>query len=255
MSFLWFPLQKVPQAESFSELCTDGAAQMGTLSSDRCSNAEAERAALTATVSTAAPFALNRDAARRQAVTQAASSAGGIAAAAAQQSDGSQVEAMAAAGDEMQPVLPDQPVQSQQPHRGPQQRAEQGAAESQPGGEPAGQVPLEVADSQEVVPVSAFGQLSAGATQTDTAPAATETVPALTSAASAAFAEPVDTNGAKWDSEAAMEAAQPAVTQSATTPLMLGSREARQQNLATASSGAGGAAVGGQSRRTEAEAR
>ena len=240
---------------------------MGTLSSDRCSKTEAERAALTATASSAAPFALNRDAARRQAISQAASTAGGgTAAAAAQQSDGSQAEAMAAAGDEMQLVHPVQTVQSQQADTGSQQPAEQTAAESQAAGEAAGEMPVAAEDSQGSVLVSAAGQLPADASQAVTVPAAAETAAALptedpsgsaaadvASAASAQEAEPVDTNGAKWDSEAAADAvAQPLVSQPATASLMLGSREAQQQNPATA---AGEAAVSGLAQSTEAEAR
>ena len=231
-------------------------AQMGTLSADRCSKAEADRAALTATASSAATSALNRDAARIQAVPKSASSTGGAAVTAAQQSDGSQAEAMAAAGDEMQVVHPEQP---QEPKAEPQ-LPEQTAAESQPSSEPAEQVPLGVADSQDAGSVGATDQGVAGGSQTDSAAVATETVPALASAASVATtvqpeADPVDTNGAQWDSQAAAEAAgQPELTQPAATSLMLGSREARQQSLAAAASEAGGAAVSGQSGASEAEA-
>ena len=229
-------------------------AQMGTLSSDKCSKPEAERAALTATASSAAPFALNRDSVRKQAVAQAASSAGGGVAAAAQQSDGSQADAMAAAGDEMQIVLPEQETQ---PHTRPRQAGEQAAAESKLSGAAAEQVP----DGQQADVISAVGQVLAGASQTDPAAAARESAQARTSAESIATdaqpqAEPVDTNGAKWDSEAAADTAtQPAETQPATSSLMLGSREVRPQKPRSEASGANVAADSSQPQSIEAEAR
>ena len=173
------------------ELVND-ALQVGTLSPDRCYRAEAERAALTATASTAAPQALNRASARAEqaadftqggASVVSASVAGTAAETVAQQPDeDSQAAAMAAAGTDTQPEQPQEQVLTDP-------------------------VPVEtVAASQQQQPD----------------PTAGEPVPE---------AEPVvDSNEGAWDSAAAAEAAaQPGAVQSGSTTLMLGAREAQAQ--------------------------